>query len=78
MLVRLYNKQKIYNAQWRKVVTHIEKFLELHYTATSKNTPYWKNEVKEIKIKKTPFAIFDEYSYRCLAKGYALPYTLEH
>lgn len=78
MLVRLYDKQKIYNAQWRKVVTHIEKFLELHYTATSKNTPYWKNEVKEIKIKKTPFAIFDEYSYRCLAKGYALPYTLEH
>ena len=78
MLVRLYDKQKVYNAQWRKVVKHIEKFLELHYTATSKDTSYWKNEVKEIKIKKSPFAIFDEYSYRCLANGYALPYTLEH
>ena len=32
----------------------------------------------EIEIKKKPFTIFDEYSFRCLANGYALPYTLKH
>jgi len=74
MLVRLVGKQKIYNKQWRNIVKHLEEFLELHYTATSKNTDYWKNEVKEINIKKKPFTIFDEYSFRCLANGYALPY----
>ena len=48
------------------------------YTATSKDTDYWKNEMKEIVIKKKPFTIFDQYSYRSLARGYALPYTVEH
>jgi tryptophan halogenase len=78
MLVKLYGKQKVYNRQYVKVVKHIEDFLALHYEATSKNTPYWQNQVKEIEIKKKPFTIFDEYSFRCLANGYALPYTLKH
>jgi len=75
MLVKLVGKQKVYNRQWLRIVKHIEDFLHLHYSATSKNTEYWKNEVKEIKITKKPFAIFDEYSFRCLANGYALPHT---
>lgn len=78
MLVRLVNKPSVYNKQWLNVVKHVEEFLELHYTATSKDTDYWKNEMKEIVIKKKPFTIFDQYSYRSLARGYALPYNEQH
>jgi len=78
MLVRLYGKKDVYNRQWVKVVKHIEDFLALHYEATSKDTSYWQNKVKKIEIKKKPFTIFDEYSFRCLANGYALPYTEQH
>ena len=78
MLVKLLGKSKVYNKQWLNVVKHIEEFLDLHYTATSKDTSYWKNQVKEVVIKKKPFTIFDQYSYRCLASGYALPCTVQH
>ncbi len=78
MLVKLVGKQDVYNKAWLNVVKHIEQFLELHYTATSKQSSYWENKVKEVVIKKKPFTIFDQYSYRCLARGYVLPYTESH
>lgn len=78
MLVKLHgrrNAERIYNKQFVNVVKHIEDFLDLHYTATSKDSNYWRNEVKEVKIVEKPFSIFDAYSFRCLAKGYGLNYS---
>lgn len=81
MLVKLQfkdNADRIFNKQWTNVIKHIEEFLLLHYDATNKNSQYWKNEINEVKIIRKEFTIFDEYSFKCLANGYALPYSVQY
>ena len=84
MLVRLAGdktKQRVYNKQWVTMMKHIERYLLAHYTAnTRRDNDYWKqfDILSNITPSKEKFTIFGEYSYRCLANGYALPYTLEH
>jgi flavin-dependent dehydrogenase len=84
MLVRLAGdktKQAVYNKQWVTMMKHIERYLLAHYTAnTRRDNKYWKqfDMLTEVTPSKEKFTIFGEYSYRCLANGYALPYTYQH
>ena len=84
MLVRLAGdktKQGIYNRQWVTMMKHIERYLLAHYTASSrKDNDYWKqfDDILIVTPSNEKFKIFDEYSYRCLANGYALPYRSAH
>ena len=60
------------------MMKHIERYLLAHYTASSRDdNGYWKqfDKIETVTPSNEKFKIFDEYSYRCLANGYALPYN---
>lgn len=82
MLVRLgLDKQTVYNKQWVIMMKHIERYLLAHYTANKRrDNAYWQqfDTLNEVSSGKNKFTIFGEYSYRCLANGYALPYNEQH
>jgi len=80
MLVRLGLSEKskrVFNKQWVRIMKHTEKYLLLHYTAsTRRDSRYWNSfdTVDAIQFDNTQFNIFGKYSFKCLANGYALPY----
>lgn len=84
MLVRLINderRQEKYNKVWTKLYDHLADFLSLHYRTSKLNhTEYWRsiNKVDSIVLPKENQALFNQYSYRQLAKARGLPYTYPH
>lgn len=81
MLVRLINddrRQEKYNRVWTKLYDHLADFLSLHYRTSKLNhTEYWRSieKVDSIVLPKENQALFNQYSYRQLAKSRGLPYT---
>lgn len=81
MLVRLLNDskgQEKYNRVWTRLYTHLADFLGNHYTTSKLNhNDYWNSIKKDntIEFPKEQQALFNQYSYRQLAKSRGLPYT---
>ena len=84
MLVKLLEderQQEKYNRVWKKLYDHLANFLSLHYkTSQLDHTAYWRsiNKIDSINLPKENQALFNQYSFRQLAKARGLPYTYPH
>jgi hypothetical protein len=80
-LINDENRQEKYNRVWNKIYNHLAEFLSLHYRTSKLNhTMYWLNidKVKEVTLPTDNQTLFNQYSYRQLAKSRGLPYTSSH
>ncbi len=67
-----------FNKIWTKLYDHIAEFLALQYQTSQLNhTSYWRHfkKVNHINLPKTKQALFDQYSYRNLAKARNITYS---
>lgn len=75
LLARLLNDPNgatKYNRVWTRMYNHIADFLSMHFT-TSKldHTEYWRSipKIKHVSLPAAGQILFDQYSYRNLARG---------
>jgi hypothetical protein len=64
-----------------KIYNHLAEFLSLHYRTSKLNhTSYWSNidKIDEVKLPKDNQTLFNQYSYRQLAKSRGLSYSYPH
>lgn len=67
-----------YNKIWSKLYKHVADFLSLHYQSSEvENNDYWKqfNKVDTVTLPKITQPIFNQYSYRNLARARGLSYS---
>jgi len=76
MLCRLINKnnnKKLFNKFWNMMIRHIAKYLELHYTLSSRtDTSYWRsfNKTDTVVYKHSYSPLFHEYGHSAIAEAY--------
>lgn len=71
------NAQKKFNKIWNKLYHHVADFLSLHYKTSQLNhTEYWRSfkKIDEVKMPEIKQLLFNQYSFRNLAKGRGIPY----
>lgn len=84
MLVRLLNDNKgadKYNRVWSRLYSHLGKFISLHFKTSKLNhTDYWRsfNKVDNIQLPEENQTLFNQYSFRQIAKARELPYKQSH
>lgn len=81
MLVKVLGDKQAaekYNRVWSNLYKHIVDFLGLHYSSSSlNNTDYWRsfNKIQHVNLPQYKQSLFDQYSYRNLAKARGLSYS---